>query len=54
MSILSRLARSSSGASLTEYSIVIGIIIALVVVGVSLFGIWAFGMWDRLLSNLSP
>ena len=44
MNILSRLARSSSGAALTEYSIVIGIIITLVVVGVALFGIWAFGM----------
>ena len=53
-SVFFRLWRDRSGATLIEYSSLIGIIIALVVTGVALAGIWASGVWVRLLSDLGP
>ena len=53
-SVFLRLWRDSSGASLIDYSFLIGIIIALVVVAVALTGIWISGSWASFLSALSP
>jgi Flp pilus assembly pilin Flp len=52
--VLFRLWRDSAGAALIEYSYLIGIIIALVVIGVAQAGSWASGTWVRLLSDLGP
>ena len=49
---LRRLWHDNAGASLLEYTWLIGIIIALVVIGVALAGSWASGMWQNLLSIL--
>jgi Flp pilus assembly pilin Flp len=47
-----RLWRDQGGASLIEYSFLIALITAIVVVGVSVAGAWAQGMWERLLPML--
>ena len=52
-SVFLRLWRDGSGASLIEYSFLIGIIIALVVVAVALTGIWISGSWMSFLSALT-
>jgi Flp pilus assembly pilin Flp len=44
--------RDCSGSSLIEYSFLITITIALVVLGVSLAGAWAANMWTNLLATL--
>jgi hypothetical protein len=40
------------GSSLIEYSILIAITIALIIVGVAAAGLWASGLWARLLNIL--
>jgi Flp pilus assembly pilin Flp len=48
-----RLWRNCSGSALIEYSLVITIMIALIVVVAAVAGTWVFGTWMRLLANLS-
>jgi len=50
--LLVRLWRDCSGGSLIEYSFLITITVALVVLGVSLAGAWAANMWTSLLAEL--
>jgi Flp pilus assembly pilin Flp len=49
-----RLWRDSAGSSLIEYSFVITIMIALVVIAVATAGVWVAEAWAHLLSTLSP
>jgi Flp pilus assembly pilin Flp len=44
--------RDQGGASLIEYSILVAVITAIVLVGVSVAGAWVLGMWERLLPIL--
>ena len=46
--------RATSGSSLIEYSWLIGIVIAVVIVGVALAGMWMSDMWQRLFSTVAP
>jgi len=46
--------RATSGSSLIEYSWLIGIVIAVVIVGVALAGMWMSDMWERLFSTVAP
>ena len=49
-----RLWRDSVGSALIEYSLLLSIIIALVVIAVASAGVWAADMWTRLLPTLAP
>jgi Flp pilus assembly pilin Flp len=49
-----RLWRDSAGSSLIEYSFVITIMIALVMIAVATAGVWVAETWAHLLSTLSP
>ena len=49
-----RLWRSSAGSALIEYSFLISIVIALIVIAVAAAGVWASDVWTRLLPTLSP
>jgi Flp pilus assembly pilin Flp len=44
--------RDQAGSSLIEYSILIAITIALIIVGVAAAGLWASGSWAHLLNIL--
>jgi Flp pilus assembly pilin Flp len=48
-----RIWRESSGATLIEYSFIVGIITSLIVVGVEVTGRWVESVWARLLIALS-
>jgi Flp pilus assembly pilin Flp len=48
-----RLWRDSAGSSLIEYSFVITIMIALVLIAVATAGVWVAEAWTRLLSALA-
>jgi Flp pilus assembly pilin Flp len=49
-----RLWRDSAGSSLIEYSFVITIMIALVLIAVATAGVWVAETWTRLMAILSP
>ena len=49
-----RLWRDSAGSSLIEYSFVITVMIALVLIAVATAGVWVAEEWTRLLATLSP
>ena len=49
-----RLWRDSAGSSLIEYSFVITIMIALVLIAVATAGVWVAETWTRLMATLSP
>jgi Flp pilus assembly pilin Flp len=48
-----RLWRDRRGASLIEYSILVAMITAIVVVAVAVAGSWIYGVWVHLLAMLS-
>ena len=50
--ILARLLKEESGAALVEYSILIGIISAAVLVSVVAVGTWITTRWGNLVTNL--
>jgi Flp pilus assembly pilin Flp len=49
-----RLWCDSAGSSLIEYSFVITVMIALVLIAVATAGVWVAEEWTRLLATLSP
>jgi Flp pilus assembly pilin Flp len=51
-SIAIRLWKDEGGASLLEYSVLIGLIIAITVAAVTAVGLWASGRWDALKTAL--
>jgi len=44
--------RDKTGSSLIEYTFLIAITIALIIVGIAVAGLWASGMWAHLLNIL--
>jgi pilus assembly protein Flp/PilA len=46
--------RDESGASLVEYSLLIGVIILVTAAAVTSVGTWASGKWTALLGQLTP
>ena len=44
--------RNESGASLIEYSLLIGLITVLAVVAIGAVGIWVNGQWENLQTNI--
>jgi len=44
--------RNESGASLIEYSLLIGLITVVAVVAVGAVGIWVNGQWEALQTNI--
>jgi pilus assembly protein Flp/PilA len=51
--MLRRFVRDESGASLIEYSILIGLITVLVIALISGVGTWVQGEWSTLLSTVN-
>jgi pilus assembly protein Flp/PilA len=51
-SVAGRLRKDERGASLLEYSVLIGLIIAITVGAVTAVGTWSQGRWDNLKSAL--
>ena len=47
-----RLWRNSSGASLIEYSVLLGVMAILIVAAVAVAGSWVYGAWTHLLAVL--
>lgn len=47
-----RLWKDESGASLLEYSVLIGLITAAVIGTIGAVGIWVQGQWNTVLNNL--
>jgi Flp pilus assembly pilin Flp len=52
-SIAIRLWKDERGASLLEYSVLIGIILAITIVAVTFVGNWAGGQWADLQTKLT-
>jgi pilus assembly protein Flp/PilA len=52
-SVAVRLWKDEQGASLLEYSVLIGLIIAGVVTTITLVGDWTGGRWTNLLTKLN-
>jgi pilus assembly protein Flp/PilA len=52
MNMLKRLVRDEEGASLVEYTILLGIITVAVIVTVGLVGDWVSGQWVALEAEL--
>jgi pilus assembly protein Flp/PilA len=52
-SVAVRLWKDEQGASLLEYSVLIGLIVAGVVATVTAVGAWSSGRWDSLLTILN-
>jgi pilus assembly protein Flp/PilA len=48
-----RIWNDEQGASLLEYSVLIGLIVAGVVATITLVGTWTGGRWDTLLTKLN-
>jgi pilus assembly protein Flp/PilA len=51
-SIATQLWKDEQGASLLEYSVLIGLILAVTVAAVIAIGTWAGGQWTTLKTNL--
>jgi pilus assembly protein Flp/PilA len=47
-----RLWRNSSGASLIEYSVLLGVMTILIIVAIAVAGSWLYGAWTHLLATL--
>lgn len=52
--LVSKFANEDEGAALIEYSILIGLIAAAVIVSITAVGAWITGRWGSLVTALTP
>jgi len=54
LNLLQKLSRDEDGASLIEYTVLLGILLVAVIATIGLVGAWVSGQWTSLQSQLPP